>query len=251
MAEQAPDTAPSAPEAAKSFVAAHNHGALATLSQAVPGYPFGSVVPYDVEPGGAVVLLISRISQHYKNLVADAKASLMVLQRGGEEDPQAFGRLTLLADFREIAPSELESVSSAYYERHPKSPARALAHDFVFFRGHPVRIRWIGGFGDIRWIDATDYSSAPFDHVAYEAEPILRHMNEDHRDALAELARHHSAIDCTPEQCLMAELHRTGFSIRVRTPDGTQQVALSFAQPVQTATEVRNQLITMLKEARA
>ena len=73
---------------------------LSTHSQAMPGFPFGSVVPYCLDANGWPLILISRIAQHTKNLQADPRCSLLVAERGAE-DVQATGRLTLLAEAAE------------------------------------------------------------------------------------------------------------------------------------------------------
>ncbi|MGH9816446.1 MAG: heme iron utilization protein, partial [Candidatus Acidiferrales bacterium] len=43
-------------------------GVLSTLSVAVSGYPFGSLVPYCLDRQGRPIILISRIAQHSKNI---------------------------------------------------------------------------------------------------------------------------------------------------------------------------------------
>ena len=65
-------------------------GVLSTHSQAMPGFPFGSVVPYCLDARGWPLLLISRIAQHTRNLKADARCSLLVGERAAE-DVQAAG----------------------------------------------------------------------------------------------------------------------------------------------------------------
>ena len=56
-------------------------GALATQSKAMPGFPFGSVVPYCLDEQGRPLILISRIAQHTHNLQKDPKCSLLVGER--------------------------------------------------------------------------------------------------------------------------------------------------------------------------
>ena len=80
-------------------------GALATQSKAIPGFPFGSVVPYCLDEQGRPLILISRIAQHTHNLRKDPKCSLMVGERGAE-DVQAVGRLTYLAEAAPAADAE-------------------------------------------------------------------------------------------------------------------------------------------------
>ena len=67
-------------------------GMLATHSKKMPGFPFGSVVPYCLDADGRPLLLISRIAQHTHNLQADGRCSLLIGERDAE-DIQAAGRL--------------------------------------------------------------------------------------------------------------------------------------------------------------
>src|SRR5690606_26860432 len=60
-------------------------GMLATHSQKMPGFPFGSVVPYCLDGQGWPLLLISRIAQHTRNLRADPRCSLLVGERDAED----------------------------------------------------------------------------------------------------------------------------------------------------------------------
>lgn len=43
-------------------------GVLSTHSKSMPGFPFGSVVPYCLDADGNPLILISRIAQHTHNL---------------------------------------------------------------------------------------------------------------------------------------------------------------------------------------
>ena len=49
-------------------------GALATQSKAMPGFPFGSVVPYCLDDQGRPLILISRIAQHTTTCVKTPSA---------------------------------------------------------------------------------------------------------------------------------------------------------------------------------
>lgn len=49
-------------------------GVLSTHSKSMPGFPFGSVVPYCLDAEGNPLILISRIAQHTHNLLKDPSA---------------------------------------------------------------------------------------------------------------------------------------------------------------------------------
>ena len=135
------------------FIHAQKAAVLSTLSVAVAGYPFGSVVPYDLDRGGGMIIFISRIAEHYRNLRENPRACLTILDPEGRDDPQSFARASLLVDFAPLPDEARGTAEASYFARFPDSPARPIAHDFVFFRGRCVRARWIGGFAAAGWLD--------------------------------------------------------------------------------------------------
>lgn len=157
-------------------------GVLSTHSKAMPGFPFGSVVPYCLDEQGQPLILISRIAQHTHNLQKDPKCSLLVGEREAE-DVQAVGRLTYLAEAEKLEDAAaIEAAAERYYRYFPESQNYHKAHDFDFWRLKPVRHRYIGGFGAIHWIDQVTLAN-PF---AGKAElSMVEHMNSDHAKAIA------------------------------------------------------------------
>lgn len=240
----APEAAPkkASNKAIKDFVALNSVAILSTHSKSCAGYPFGSVVPYDVTPVGGIVLFISRISEHFRNLEANGKASILIADSQGREDPQPYARTTLLADFAPVADAERESIEASYWKRFAHAPSRALAHDFVFFLGSPARLRWIGGFGDIRWVDGQSYVDAPLDPVAYHGQPICKHMNEDHRDALAEFVADQHGVAAAPNQCQMTAVCSDSLTVSV----GKAEYRIAFPRVASNPGEVRKVLIELL-----
>ena len=121
-------------------------GALATQSKAMPGFPFGSVVPYCLDEQGRPLILISRIAQHTHNLQKDPKCSLLVGEREAD-DVQAVGRLTYLAEAEKLEdPAAIEAAAERYYRYFPDSANYHKAHDFDFWgaqAGAPPLYRWV------------------------------------------------------------------------------------------------------------
>ena len=58
-----------------------NFGVLSTISVDVEGYPFGSVTPYCMDRMSRPIIYISPIAQHTKNIVADSRVSLTVIEK--------------------------------------------------------------------------------------------------------------------------------------------------------------------------
>src|SRR5687768_15780503 len=78
---------PSYAERVRTLLQQERIGTLATNSRQHPGFPFASVMPYALVANGAPLFLISSMAIHTQNLVADPRASLLVMQSGGDADP--------------------------------------------------------------------------------------------------------------------------------------------------------------------
>jgi len=120
---------------ARDFVTMNKNAILSTISVDKPGYPFGSIVPYDIDNQGRIIIQVADISQHYKNLAADHRGSIIVTDQFGSHDPQAYARATLLADFSVVPNDEFEEVGWSYKGRFPESLERERAHGFLYMRG--------------------------------------------------------------------------------------------------------------------
>src|SRR6202158_6097677 len=77
---------PSFSERARTLVHLGRIGSLSTVSRKQPGFPFGSVMPYGLDERGRPIFLISTMAMHTQNLLADARASLLVTQSEGGGD---------------------------------------------------------------------------------------------------------------------------------------------------------------------
>ncbi len=164
---------------AKQFSRTQHSGVLSTHSTSMQGYPFGSVVPYFLTPEGDAVIYISNIALHTRNIKADPKVSLTIYD-AGQDDSQANGRVTILGDAEPIDASE---VSAQYLALFPQAKAYEQTHDFNFYVIRTQRIRFIGGFGKIHWIEKALWKVESQDwHSATQS--MIDHMNEDHIDAM-------------------------------------------------------------------
>ncbi len=225
---------------ARALLCAQKAGVLSTLSAEMEGHPFGSVVPYCLDRRGRPIVLISEIAQHTKNMAFDPRACLTVL--AGGEDVQASARLSVLARATRVEDG-LEDVAERYSRHFPSSRAYHQAHDFVFTRLEPVRLRWIGGFGDIRWIDPQEFLvENPFDRGQESA--IVQHMNDDHAETMRGYCRSLAGLPVgEDDHVAMAGIDAEGFDLLV----GEKLVRLAFPEPVATPAEARQRLVALAR----
>src|ERR1700693_6542767 len=87
---------PSYAERARTLLHLGTVGSLSTHSRKQPGFPFGSVMPYGLDPQGRPIFLISTMAMHTQNLSADPRASLLVTQDDAGGDPLGASRVTLV-----------------------------------------------------------------------------------------------------------------------------------------------------------
>ena len=219
--------------AARDLLLQQSFGVLSTISVDVPGYPFGSVTPYCVDDRCIPVIYISQIAQHTKNIIADSRVSLTVLDSGGSGDVQADGRVTCIANARLMGPEESRA-RERYFRYFPSARQYDQTHDFVFFRLELVRVRFIGGFGRIYWVEPDEFiANNPFS--AAQESQIVQHMNKDHGDSLRRY--------CSGEPAEMAGIDAEGFDVLT----SGRKVRFTFETPISNMEEARKALVAMAK----
>ena len=135
-------------------------GVLATLSARRDGWPFASVAPYALSDTGEPLLLLSRLAEHTRNVQADARASLLVQDHASLSDPQARARITILGEIEALREPELGSARQRYFDRHPQATAYVELGDFQLYVLRVREARFIGGFGDMGWLDAARFHAS-------------------------------------------------------------------------------------------
>jgi putative heme iron utilization protein len=166
--------------AAKKLLREARAGALATL-MAGSGDPYCSLVNIATAPDGAPLLLLSRLALHTKNILADARASLMLDERK-EGDPLQGARVMLMGTLTATADPRARA---AYLRRQPEAESFADFADFAFYRMQVAAAHLVAGFGRIVDVSARDLLTDTADAealLAAEADAIA-HMNADHADA--------------------------------------------------------------------
>jgi heme iron utilization protein len=239
---------PSFAERARTLVHIARIGSLSTLSRKQPGFPFGSVMPYGVDADGRPLFLISTMAMHTQNLQADSRASLLVTQPDATGDPLGAARVTLMGKAERVAEPEIARVRELYLERYANSKYWVDFEDFAFYRMDVLDVYYVGGFGVMGWVQASDYGQARTDPLADSAAAILEHMNADHKDALVLLARVFAGFEA--QEATMTAVDRLGFHLRMKTSDGMKGTRIGFLREVRDAGETRNVLVEMVGQAR-
>jgi putative heme iron utilization protein len=238
----------SAAEEARTLVAQGRLAALSTISD--DGAPWGSLVLYAALADGTPVLCLSTLAEHGRNLHRDPRASLVIGEAGVAGDPLDSGRVTLAGHVEAAAGDELEAARAAYRVASPASGLYGEFGDFTYYALRVERVRWVGGYGRMDSTDAAAYHAAAPDPVAGGAAYAVRHLNDDHADALLAMARALGGHpDATAAGCVRAD--RYGLDLTVSTPRGTAAARVAFAAPVTAPGGLRAATVELARRARA
>jgi putative heme iron utilization protein len=239
---------PTFAERARTSVYLGRVGSLSTFSRKQPGFPFGSVMPYGLDDHANPVFLISTMAMHTQNVQADPRSSLLVTQPNIIGDPLGASRVTLLGNILPVPAPEVNEARKLYLARYAASKYWVDFDDFFFYRMDVVDVYYVGGFGVMGWVSASEYYNGQPDPLADTAIEIIRHVNSDHRDALVLLARAFAGIES--QEVAMTSVDRLGFHVRLKTQDGTRGARIAFLREVSSPAEARKVLVEMVGQAR-
>jgi putative heme iron utilization protein len=137
---------------AQELLASRGFGVLATLSQRVPDFPFGSIVTYAVDTEGRPIFLLSSLAVHTTNLLANPKASLLVFAESAESDPLSSPRLNVFGEVEVLPDADIPAMRGLYLARHPEAEQWVDFGDFAFYRLSVGQAYYVGGFGVMGWM---------------------------------------------------------------------------------------------------
>ena len=221
-------------------------GALAVLEPET-GYPFASRVGVATDFDGAPLILVSSLSTHTAAILADPRCSLLV-GKTGKGDPLAHPRITLICQAERLVPGAPDDLRARrrYLNRNPKAGLYIGLGDFSIFRLEPERASLNGGFGKAYLLQRDDLllSGPVVEELAGSEQSALDHMNTDHLDAIAAIARHVTGTDA--RGWLMTGIDPEG--IDLACGDDTERA--NFPEPLSDAGNLRSALVDLTRRAR-
>jgi len=247
--DQPPVPEPAFGERTRTLMYLGRIGSLSTLSRRQPGFPFGSVMPYGLDDHGRPILLISTMAMHTQNLQTDPRASLLVIQEDAGGDLLGASRVTLVGNVLPLPDAEVAEARKLYLARHANSKYWVDFEDFSFYRMDVVDVYYVGGFGVMGWVSATDYDRSQPDPLAESMAEIIQHMNADHKDELVMLARKFAHVES--QEATMTAVDRLGFHVRLKTQEGLRGARIAFLREVCNPAETRKVLVEMVQQARS
>lgn len=239
------DARPSAAEQARTIAAATNAATLATLT--ADGAPWASFVAYGLLDG-MPVLCVSSLAEHGRNLAGDPRASLSIVAASGDTDPLAGSRITLAGLVAKPTASERDEARAAYLGSVPAARYYVDFTDFTLWVLRVQRVRWVGGYGQMDSATGEQYAAASPDPIAPAAARAVAHLNADHADALAAMARSLGGYPDT-DTAICTGVDRYGLDLRVYTPRGVAHTRVGFPVRLQSADQLRSAAADLARAA--
>ncbi len=230
---------------ARSLLRRSRQGALATLLPE-SGDPYCSLVNVASHADASPILLISRLALHTKNILADARVSLMLDERVAG-DPLEGARIMLAGRAEEVAGDAATLLRRRYLNVHPSAQAFVDFKDFSFFRIVPSGLHLVAGFGRIVDLEPSKFLTEIGDAAdMLEAEQgAVEHMNEDHREAINLYATKLLGAEAADWRCTGCD--PDGIDMQA----GSATLRLDFPERVTSAMALRKMLVRLAGEARA
>ena len=211
----------------------------ATLATQADGQPFAALVTPATAPDLSVLLWLSTLSEHTRHVSREPRCALLFTGAAEGPNPQTAPRVTVTGLAERIEDAALKS---RWLTRHPYAALYADFADFALWRIRPQAALLVGGFAR-----ATRLREAQLrpDHEAVAAAEgdILRHVNEDHADAVAAIAR---GLGGGPGAWRLGAVDTEGCDLAL----GEEVRRLDFAAPATTPDAIRLELIRAARRAR-
>jgi putative heme iron utilization protein len=230
----------------RSLLRRRRQGALATL-MAEGGAPYCSLVNVASDVDGGPILLISRLAVHTRNILADARVSLMLDERAAG-DPLEGARIMVAGRARGATEAELPNLRRRYLNAHPDAEVFADFPDFGFFRVRIEGVHLVAGFGRI--VDLTPeqvLTDLAGCETLLEAEPdVITHMNAEHLDAMKLYATKLAGAAASDAEWRCTGCDPDGIDL----VNGTEVVRIPFPKRVRDPTALRTTLRRLADQAR-
>ena len=179
------------------------------------------------------------MAEHGRNLAGDPRASISVVAPSSDGDPLAHARITLAGTV--FAPDDdlRDAARQAHLDAVPAAKYYVDYSDFAVWVLRVERVRWVGGYGRMDSASGQDYAVAEPDPVTPRAGAAIAHLNADHAESLAQMAR---ALGGYPDAAgaVCTSIDRYGLDLRVDTPRGGAYTRVGFGAPLTSADELRS-----------
>merc|ERR1719240_489176 len=156
--------------------------------------------------------------------------------------------MTLVGDMLEVP--KTEKLIQDFRKAHPAAYYIDF-QDFKCFRMDVRHVRYIGGFGEMSWVEPKQYSEAEEDVVALGNAGAVKHMNEDHGEHTLLMVKSMGGMPEATEASVL-NIDRYGFDVLAETPSGKRRSRIGWLnrRKLTSGDEVRLAMVELTSKAR-
>ena len=217
---------------------------LSTISESSDSYPFGSFTTYSSNINRELIIYASDLAEHTKNILSDTRSCVTIFSLASGSDKQASSRLSLIGDFSKVEANDHDKYANRFVKFLPKSAAYSLMHGFNFYKLSIIKARWIGGFGEIAWLDTTNWISQ-IPKWAKNEQLMIDHMNQDHKNVV--ISALHKNFSIKDKKAEIFSMCIDGYYIT----SNKKTYFIPFAMPCHTEKAIRSELIKQANDNRS
>lgn len=226
--------------------------ASAVLATQTGGQPFAGLVTPAAAPGLTLLLWLSSLSEHTRQLRAESRCALLFQGPPEGPNPQTAPRVTVTGLAEPVPEAEAPPLKARWLARHPYAALYADFADFALWRVRPVAALLVAGFARATRLRAADLLPEPGAVAAVTAaEPgILEHVNRDHAGALAAIAQGLLGLPAGAWRLVAVDVDGCDLAAEGGAETQPAVARLHFPAPVADAEGVRAALVAAARAAR-
>ncbi len=221
--------------------------ALATQRQ---GQPFASLVTPAAAPDLSVLLWLSTLSEHTRQLQAEPRCALLFTGPAESANPQTAPRVTLTGLAARVEGAEEAALKARWLARHPYAALYAGFADFALWRVAPGGALLVGGFARATRLRGADLAPDPAAVAAIAAAEagIIGHVNAEHAAAVAAIAQ--GLLGGPPGDWRLAAVDVDGCDLAMGEGEAAQILRFAFGAPADSPAAVRHELVAATQRGR-
>lgn len=220
--------------------------------------PYGSLVSFALARNGDPLLLVSEMAEHTRNLRRSARCSLLVAEDAGGDgvspNPLARARVTIVGTAEVFRDGEEDAQFRAMFvEQNPTAARYAAFGDFHVWRIRAAKVRFIGGFGKMSFVDVFEWEGAREDVVSTNAgkRAFLTKWNASEcGEELCAIAKRFSRAQKVKKASLRS-VDRYGVEFDADTEVGMRPIRVPFERRAEEFEDAEGLFLALVTSAKA
>ncbi|KAH7353013.1 hypothetical protein KP509_19G075100 [Ceratopteris richardii] len=232
-------------EEARIVVDQCQNGYISTFSQRHEGFPYGSYIDYAADNDGSLIISVSSLSPHTKDLEANPNCCLLIMK---DKLDRSDILVTYMGKALEVPDHELNKARDVFLSKHPHAFWVDFG-DFKFMCIQPEKIYYASGivspFNRTGEFSGDEFRQTKLDAISQFSTPIAVHMNKDHSEETKQIVE--GSIGVKVESAKIIDLDTLGLNVQVVFQGKPIKLRVPFPRPAESRKDVKDLIVKMLE----